>query len=246
MLSVALSNRSAMISQATTTSCCLRIAGRFLDFNGVVGSSPVILSLLVGSSRLLSTTTQAFLHHITFGLLVSLVRFTLMIATPHSFASPVIPPSARSPWPALSVCYVAPEQKLFYGNLCFLTLSSVYQLQGFSFAKVFCSLLLSVCFLAPEQKLFLGNFCFLSLSSVHHLRGLSFAKCFVMQCVVWLHTREIEVRGNFLFLDFVVRLLFMSSRGSVSLILLPPLKLTFLCIQCGSYILYGHFLFTWL
>ena len=95
MLSVTLSNRSAMISQATTT-CCLRIAGRFLDLNGVVGSSPVILSLLVGSSRLLSTTTQAFLRHITFGLLVSLVRFTLIIATPHSFASPVIPPFARS------------------------------------------------------------------------------------------------------------------------------------------------------
>ena len=64
-----------------------------------------------------------------------------------------------------------------------------------------------------------------------------------MQCVVWLHTKEIQVRGNFLFLDFVVRLLFMSSRGSVSLILLPPRKLTFLCIQCGSYIFYGHFLF---
>ena len=77
------------------------------------------------------------------------------------------------------MCYVAPEQKLFHGILCFLTLSSVYQLQGFSFAKVLCSLLLSVSSVAPEQKLFLGNFfCFLSLSSVYQLPGLSFAKCF--------------------------------------------------------------------
>ena len=107
-----------------------------------------------------------------------------------------------------------------------------------------------MCSVAPEQKLFLGNFCFLSLSSVHHLRGSVslnvLVPALVMQCVVWLHTREIQVRGNFLFLDSVVRLLFMSGRGSVSLILLPPRKLTFLCIQCWSYIFYGHFLFTWL
>ena len=114
------------------------------------------------------------------------------------------------------------------------------------FAPCFCRCVLRL----QSRSCFSVIFCFLSLSSVYQLPGLSFAKCFgrcsCYACVVRLHTREFHVRSNFLFPSLFLGLLFMSSRGSVSLILLPPRKLIFLRIQCGSYIFHRHFLFTWL
>ena len=61
------------------------------------------------------------------------------------------------------------------------------------------------------------------------------APALVMQSVVWLHTRQIQVLSKFLFSDFVVRLLFMRSRGSVSLILIycRPVSLHFCASSAG-------------
>ena len=59
------------------------------------------------------------------------------------------------------MCFVAPEQKLFYGNFCFLTLSSMYWNQGLNFTKFFMpwSCLLCV-FWLQSRSCFMDNFLF--------------------------------------------------------------------------------------
>ena len=65
------------------------------------------------------------------------------------------------------MCFVAPEQKLLYGQ--FLLPDSVERVlePGANFAKIFHTLVpFTLSFVAPEQKLFYGNFSYLTLSSV--------------------------------------------------------------------------------
>ena len=65
------------------------------------------------------------------------------------------------------VLWLAPEQKLFYGNFCYLALLSVYWNQGLNFVKFFMpwSCLLCVLWL-QSRSCFTEIFCYLTLSSI--------------------------------------------------------------------------------
>ena len=59
------------------------------------------------------------------------------------------------------VCFVAPERKLFYGNFCSLTLSSVCYNKGLNFYKLYYTqVLFSISFLGivAPAKVVLGQF----------------------------------------------------------------------------------------
>ena len=93
------------------------------------------------------------------------------------------------------MCFVAPEQQLFCGNFCYLTLSSVCWNLGLNFAKFFTpwSCFHYVLWL-HSRSCFTAIFCYLTLSSVCQNQGLNFAKTFTpwscLHCVLWLQSRS--------------------------------------------------------
>ena len=110
------------------------------------------------------------------------------------------------------MCFVTPEQKLFRGQLCYPTLSSVYWYQGLNFVNFFFSrpgFVYSVLWLQSRSCLrqFFG---FLTLSSVYWYRGLislNFASS-PWFCLVPGDSGAVLVsRPFFLFPDYVERLL---------------------------------------
>ena len=54
-----------------------------------------------------------------------------------------------------TLCFVAPEQKLFYGNCCYLTLC--VRTRGLISLNFYALVLFTMYFVAPEQKLFYGQ-----------------------------------------------------------------------------------------
>ena len=95
------------------------------------------------------------------------------------------------------MCFVAPEQKLFCGNFCYLTLSSVCWNQGLNFAKFLRPGLVSTMFCGSRAERVLRQFFVTWLCrACVRTRGLNFAIIFTpwscLHCVfnLWHQSRS--------------------------------------------------------